>query len=187
MIPTSVSNTRSLMVLKTSRELRLATVATGVLANDSDPDGDTLSVTVDEDPTNGTLILNEDGSFTYTHDGNETTSDSFTYTVTDSNGVSTTAVVELTIAPVNDAPTTTDVVLDSIAEDSVREITAAELLANASDVDGDILNVTSLTIADGNGTLISTGDGIWEYTPANNDNSNVTFSYTISDGVEDYR
>ena len=58
----------------------------GLLANDSDPDGDTLSVELLEGPTNGTLNLNSDGTFSYEHDGSENFSDAFTYVVTDADG-----------------------------------------------------------------------------------------------------
>ena len=55
----------------------------------------------------------------------------------------------------------------AIAEDSgARLITQAELLANASDVDGDPLTAINLAIASGNGTLVDNGNGTWSYTPA---------------------
>ena len=65
---------------------------------------------------------------------------SFSYTISDNgaapNSVAGTATLDIT--PVNDAPTTSAVTLAAIAEDSgARIITSAELLANASDVDGD--------------------------------------------------
>ncbi|WP_071673443.1 cadherin-like domain-containing protein [Nioella nitratireducens] len=62
-------------------------------------------------------------------------------------------------------------------------ITSAELLANASDIDGDALSVTGLSIATGNGTLADNGDGTWTYTPAANDDTGVTFAYSVSDGT----
>ncbi len=80
-----------------------ADAASGVLANDTDADGDPLTAAVGTGVSNGTLALAADGSFTYTHDGSETTSDSFTYSVSDG---STTDVgsVSITITPVNDPP-----------------------------------------------------------------------------------
>ncbi len=89
----------------------------------------------------------------------------------------------LDITPVNDAPTTSPVTLAPIAEDSgARLITQAELLANATDVDGPSLTATGLTISSGAGSLIDNGDGTWTYTPALNDDTSVSFSYTITDG-----
>ena len=64
----------------TSRRQRL-------LANDSDPEDDTLSITAVSSAVNGTVTLSEDkATVTYAHDGSETTSGSFTYTVSDGGG-----------------------------------------------------------------------------------------------------
>ncbi|MFZ3260033.1 MAG: retention module-containing protein, partial [Thiobacillus sp.] len=88
------------------------------------------------------------------------------------------------VTPLNDAPTTSAVTLAAIAEDSgARTITQAELLANAADIDGDTLAASGLAISAGDGTLVDNGNGTWSYTPASNDDSNVSFSYTISDGA----
>lgn len=89
---------------------------------------------------------------------------------------------DLTITPVNDAPTTALVTLAAIGEDSgVRIITQAELLANASDVESDALAVSDVAIASGNGSLVNNGNGTWTYTPALNDDTSVSLSYTITD------
>ena len=73
--------------------------------------------------------------------------------------------------------------LAPLAEDGgPRLITNAELVANASDIDGDPLTAIGLAIASGNGTLVDNGNGTWTYTPAANDSSSVSFSYTIGDG-----
>ena len=72
----------------------------------------------------------------------------------------------------------------AIAEDSgARLITQAELLANATDVDGPPLTAINLAIASGNGTLVNNGNGTWSYTPALNDDTAVTFSYAVTDGI----
>ena len=97
---------------------------------------------------------------------------------------STVTDVRLIEQNLNDnVPTTTPVTLAAITEDSgMRLITQAELLANASDIDGQTLTANSLTIASGKGDLIDNGNGTWTYTPAGNDDTNVTFSYTVTDG-----
>ena len=78
---------------------------------------------------------------------------------------------------------TTPVTLAAIAEDSgARLITQAELLANATDVDSPSLTITGLSIASGTGTLVDNVNGTWTYTPALNDDTAVTFSYTVTDG-----
>ena len=74
--------------------------------------------------------------------------------------------------------------LAAIAEDSgARLITQAELLSNATDVDGDVLTAQNLSISAGSGTLVDNLDGTWSYTPALNDDTAVSFSYDITDGT----
>ena len=79
-------------------------VSGDVLANDTDLDGDPLTAVLEIGPANGTLALNEDGSFTYTPDADFTGTDSFTYTVTDADGDGDSASVTITVNAVNDAP-----------------------------------------------------------------------------------
>ena len=90
----------------------------------------------------------------------------------------------LAITDVNDAPVAVPVTLAAIAEDSgTRLITQAELLAGVSDVDGPGLSITALSIQSGQGSLVNNNNGTWSYTPALNDDTGVTFSYTASDGT----
>ncbi len=78
--------------------------ASTLLANDSDPDDDTLVITAVSDASSGSVILSEDGeTVTYTHNGFETTSGGFTYTVSDGSATDTATVV-ITVTPVNDPP-----------------------------------------------------------------------------------
>ena len=74
-----------------------------VLTNDSDSDGDTLSVSSFTQASHGAVTYNSNGTFTYTPASNYSGSDSFTYTVSDGNGGSDTATVSLTVISVNDA------------------------------------------------------------------------------------
>jgi VCBS repeat-containing protein len=94
------------------------------------------------------------------------------------------ALYDVASNTVHHSPTTSPVTLSPIAEDSgARLITQAELLANASDVDGPALSAINLAIATGNGSLIDNGDGTWSYTPAPNDDTAATFSYQVTDGI----
>ena len=99
--------------------------------------------------------------------------------------MATSATLDITpVSETNLPPVTTPVTLVAIAEDSgPRLITQAELLANATDVDGPSLTAINLAISSGNGTLVSNGNGTWSYTPAANDDTAVTFSYAVTDGV----
>ncbi len=137
----------------------------------------------------GTFTVTADGVWTYSLDNSNTTvnglntidSLSDTFVVRSADGTEQTITVA--INGNNDAPITTPVTLSAIAEDSgVRLITQAELLANASDVDSPSLSASNLTIASGKGSLINNGDGTWNYTPAADDDTEVTFSYQVTDG-----
>src|SRR6267378_3869425 len=94
-----------------------------------------------------------------------------------SSSTSTTLTVD-TIAP----PVATPVTLVAGTEDTAYTITAATLLAGATDVDGPSLSITSVNVASGGGNLVNNGNGTWSYTPAVNYNGPVSFSYTASDG-----
>ena len=76
----------------------------GVLANDTDVDNDNLDVFEFTAPANGALVENDDNTFTYTPNLNFNGADSFTYTLSDGNGGSDTASVNISVNPVNDPP-----------------------------------------------------------------------------------
>ena len=110
----------------TDEDNPVTVAAPGVLSNDSDPDvGDTLTVTaVDTSGTIGEVsVWDPDGSFNYDPDGQfeylqagVSTTDSFTYTVSDGNGGTDTATVTITINGVNDTPTGITLDNSSVAE-----------------------------------------------------------------------
>ncbi len=87
----------------------LTVPAPGVLDGDTDPEGDTpITALLVTGPTNATsFTLNPDGSFTYTHNGSETITDSFTYRAVANGLQSAVATVTITITPVNDPPAIT--------------------------------------------------------------------------------
>jgi hypothetical protein len=90
-----------------SEDELLTVSASGVLGNDSDPEGDTLRAVLVSGPSNGTLVLSTNGGFVYTPATNFNGSDSFTYRATDGMTNSGVATVNLTVTPVNDAPSFT--------------------------------------------------------------------------------
>ncbi len=155
-----------------------------LLANASDIDSAGLSATgLSIAAGGGTLVNNGNGTWSYTPALNDDTSVSFDYSVSDGTAFAAGSAA-LDITPVNDAPVSSPVTLAAIAEDSgARLITQAELLANASDIDSAGLSATGLSIAAGQGTLVNNGNGTWSYTPALNDDSAVSFSYSVSDGT----
>ena len=76
--------------------------AAGVLANDSDPDGDPITAFIVGQPDNGAVSLNDDGSFTYTPDTDFSGPDAFTYQVSDSQSTSNLATVRIDVDPSGD-------------------------------------------------------------------------------------
>ncbi len=187
------------------------TIIIDVLANDSDADNDDLTIISFTQPTNGTLVLNSDGTFTYTPFGDYNGPDSFTYTISDGNGGTSTATVNITVTPVNDAPIATDNTGE--ATESGYEEAGANAMGNVitddngAGVDSDIDNPASdLFVASVNGTSVSgetavqglygtlyiSEDGSYRY-EIDNENPDVqalnfedrlseSFEYTLSDG-----
>jgi len=183
-------------LLQTSEDTPLVIDAATLLANDTDIDTAHANLFIASvvSGTNGTAVLSADHTtVTFTPTANYSGPADFTYTISDGVLISNSATVKLNVAPVNDAPTTTPVTLTAIAEDSgARIITAAELLGNASDIENNTLSVSNVLISSGNGTLTDLHNGTWSYAPVLNDDSSVSFSYTITDngttnGVSDPR
>ena len=152
-----------------------------LLANDSDPEDDTLTITAVDSAVNGTVTLSEDkATVTYAHDGSETTSGSFTYTVSD--GVaSDTATVEVTFMPVNDAPIAADDTA-TIAEGSAVSIPASTLLANDSDAEDDALTITAVGSAVNGTATLSEDKATVTYAHDGSEITSGSFTYTVSDG-----
>jgi Ca2+-binding RTX toxin-like protein/3',5'-cyclic AMP phosphodiesterase CpdA len=97
-----------------------------------------------------------------------------------SQGVSFDDVVVTKLRP--EAPMISgDVVLPALAEDGSTILTAAQLLANARDGNGDVLTVVDLAAS--SGTLVRTGEGSWRFTPTADDDGAVTFTYGVRDGT----
>lgn len=167
-----------------------------VLTNDSDPDGDPLSVLLEAGPTNGSLILNADGTFDYTPDPDFNGTDSFTYILSD--GLLTSpATVTITVDPVNDAPVLATNAGVRVNQGETVVLGTADLLS--TDVDntaGDLTYSLDQLPADGTLFLGATALGVGEsFTQADIDAGLVSyqhggvaqdpsdsFSFTVSDG-----
>jgi hypothetical protein len=149
-------------------------VGVDVLSNDSDVDGDPLTVDAVTQGANGT-VATDGATVTYTPDPDWSGTDSFAYTVTD-GVLSDTATVTVAVGPVNDPPVAGDDAA-SAAEDTAVVV---DVLANDSDVDGDSLSVQSVT--QGSHGLVATDGVTVTYTPDPDWHGTDTFSYTVSDG-----
>lgn len=189
--------------------------ANGLLSNDSDVNNDALTITgytisgVTGNQTVGSTVtiagkgdirINADGSYSFTPVANYSGPvPPITYTVSDGNGGTATAVLSITVTPVNDAPTASPDT-KTISENTVASGT---VIANDTDPDGDSLTVTGFTYSNGTstvtgtigssntitlngvtvGTLTLNANGTYSFTPASNYSGTVpVFNYTISDG-----
>ncbi|HHF0551141.1 TPA: tandem-95 repeat protein [Vibrio antiquarius] len=149
-----------------------------LLSNVDIDDADTLIVTnVTIESGNGTLIDNNDGSWTYIPEADDDTEVSFSYDIIDDDGGVINGTANLDIKPVNDAPIATN---DAIQTDEDSQV-VIDVLANDSDIEGDDLSITSASVSEEQG-IVEIVDGKFVFTPAENFNGNATISYTISDG-----
>ena len=120
-----------------------------VTSNDSDPESPTLTYTIANPPIEGDLNLNLDGTFSYTPDENFHGTVSFDYTVTDDEGESDSATVNILVNPVNDDPIAEDD-FETTTEDNIVNV---PLMTNDHDADGNPLTVTEI-----NGVSILAGE-----------------------------
>ncbi|ENU6328644.1 tandem-95 repeat protein, partial [Vibrio parahaemolyticus] len=149
-----------------------------VLGNDTFESTDkVVSLDAENGPKNGTVIVNNDGTVTYTPDDNYVGEDTFTYIVT-SGGMSESTTVEVNVTPVNDAP----VAKDDIATTQEDTAVTIDVLPNDTDVDGDKLSIQSATVPEAQGK-VEIVDGKLVFTPAENFNGDAEITYTLTDGA----
>src|SRR5581483_9614408 len=122
-----------------------------VLTGDSDPQGLPLTASLVSGPSHGSVTVNADGSFSYTPGHNFSGADAFTYAASDGSQ-SASAVVQVTVTPVNQPP----VALDDSAVTRAGRPVAVNVLANDCDPEGDPLTVQSFT-QPGHGTVSGAG------------------------------
>jgi VCBS repeat-containing protein len=174
--PVAVADTR------TTNEDTVLSGAT-VLGNDSDPDSGTITAVLDSQPARGTLVLNANGTFTYTPLLNDNGSVSFSYHASDGTLSSNTVSVAITITAVNDAPVA---VADSAttAEDNALVVAAPGLRSNDTDVDTALASlVASIVSQPVHGTAVVNGNGSYTFTPTLNYNGPDSFTYRVFDGA----
>ena len=151
-----------------------------VLANDTDPENDALSVTGFSEPSHGAAVVNPDGTITYSPASNYSGSDSFTYTASDGNGGSAIAAVYITVTAVNDPPAAVDDLLTVLEDGPAGSV---NVLTNDSDVEGNALTVTGYTQPAHGSVMEDESPGVLTYTPtSSNYNGPDAFTYTVSDG-----
>ncbi len=156
-----------------------------VLGNDSDVDGDPVTVTAVTQGAHGSVAIISGGTgVSYTPAANFFGSDSFTYTIGDGHGNSDTATVNVTVYNVNDAPVAGP---DSYATDSntTLNVAARGVLANDSDIDSPVLTAVIVSGSGPNhGSLTLNANGSFSYTPAHDYTGADSFSYQAFDGID---
>ncbi len=187
----------------TAEDGTLIVGGSGVLKNDTDGNGDLLSVSLSSGPSNGTLTLLSNGRFTYTPNADFKGTDSFIYQVSDGNGGFDLAAVTLTVTAVNDAPVLTTPGTIAVTEDTATKISGISV----ADVDVGTGTITvtlgvlsgGLSAASGGGVAVTgsassltlsgtladinafLGGSNVTYTPALNNDADVSLSVTVND------
>ena len=158
-------------------------VSGNVLVNDYDLDGDPISVTSNTDPSNGTLVINPDGTYTYTPNPGFEGEDSFEYTICDNGSPALCDTAVVTIYVISDNGNIT-VANDDAYYGEVEATIVGNVLDNDNDPEGDLQSVTSTpTPVSGplNGTVTLNSDGSFVYTPNPGFTGTDQFVYSIID------
>lgn len=159
----------------------VVSAAAGLLANDSDVEGDRLDAVLVSGPAHGELAISDDGSFRYVPDGNYSGDDLFTYRATDGLGNSAVAQVRLRVAAVNDPPVGADDSYPVSPGEPLVVSAAAGVLANDRDPEGDPL--TAAVVAPPlHGSLDLRADGSFQYTSSAGFSGPDWFTYRVRDG-----
>jgi subtilisin len=153
-------------------------VSISIKSNDSDPDGDPISVSSVGTPTTGTAALDPSGNaILYTPPPNANGTASFVYSLSDGRGGSDTATVTVTITAVNDAPVAVN---DSATTAQGTSVTVS-VLTNDTDIDSSTLSVASASDPP-HGTVVVNGNGTITYTPDAGYSGSDAFGYAATDG-----
>jgi hypothetical protein len=149
------------------------------LVNDSDVEGDPLTIVSVTQPQHGSVVITGGGTgLSFQPAANFHGATSFSYTTSDGQGGTATATVEVIVTSVNDPPVALDDAA-TVAEDAAA--TAIAVLANDSDIDDDTLAIESVTQPT-QGTVVITGGGTGlTFQPAAGFSGTASFTYTIFD------
>ncbi|MEW8470659.1 MAG: Ig-like domain-containing protein, partial [Candidatus Thiodiazotropha sp.] len=180
---TPVANADSITLAEGGTATALAGGSTTVLDNDTGLGDTPVTVSLVADAVNGTLILNGDGTFSYTHDGSENFTDSFTYRVSDNDGEISDATVSINVTPVSDATPVANADSITVAEGGTTATLDGgfSTLLNNDTAPGDTPVAVSLVADVTNGALTLNGDGTFSYTHDGTENFSDSFSYRITD------
>ncbi|GAA0691539.1 NEW3 domain-containing protein [Marinobacterium maritimum] len=171
-------NTAPVATNDTASTTENTAVTIDVLSNDSDADGDSLSIS-SISGVNGSATITSTGAIRFTPANGFTGTETFNYSVSDGKGGSDTATVSVnvTAASTNSAPVALD---DNATSDGSSSVTIT-VLGNDYDPDGDRIQITSVS-QPAKGAVRINADGTLTFTPAKNFRKGDSFGYRISDG-----
>lgn len=159
-----------------------ALAGASILGNDSDPDGDpiTLNTSPIQETTNGALTLNADGTFSYVPQSGFVGQDAFRYRICDSGSPALCDEAQVSIAVVeqNAPPAAND---DYYTVEKNSQNQRFGVLDNDTTESGETLTISTVTAPNRGGTVTIAG-GQLSYTPATEFTGEEQFSYTVDDG-----
>jgi gliding motility-associated-like protein len=158
-------------------------ITSDLLNNDFDVDSDTITINTTplSNPLNGTVVINPDGTFTYTPDSGFIGMDAFTYQICDTLGLCDTALVTIDVIPNNPDNNAPDAVDDANVT-TVNTPVSGNVLPNDTDPDNDPLTVTPATFNTPNGQVTVLPNGNYTYTPNPGYTGPDNFVYEVCDG-----
>ena len=172
----------------TDEDTPLNQPAPGVLANDTDPDGDALTAALVDNVAHGNLTFRPDGSFTYTPNANFFGTDTFTYKANDGAADSGVTKVTITVNPVNDPPTVEVATGGTCGQSNERRAT---INLTVEDVDNPVTGLT-LSASSSNTSLVRNEGVTFSGTGANRTmtvialdkrSGTADITVTVSDGT----
>jgi len=156
-----------------------STTSINVIANDTDADGDNLTLVAISTSGGGSIAINADNvSVDYTPVSNFYGTETIIYSVFDGTFLNTSGTLTVTVTSVNDAPVG---VADAETISANAELTTIDVISNDTDIEADTLTITEVSTS-GSGTVVITSNKI-DYTPGANYIGTENISYSISDGT----
>ncbi|MDG2840072.1 tandem-95 repeat protein, partial [Vibrio parahaemolyticus] len=153
-----------------------------ILANASDIEGDVELVGISYDGPDGIFTVNDDGTCSFAPNENFNGQVQLDVTIRDEDGAEVDTVINVNVLPINDAPVSGDLAY-GVDEDGAITLSQEQLLSQASDIEGDDLTASDLTV-DGNATVTANDDGSFTITPDADFNGDIDIQFNITDGTD---
>ncbi|MCQ9090957.1 tandem-95 repeat protein, partial [Vibrio alginolyticus] len=153
-----------------------------LLANSSDIEGEVALDSVSYSGSEGIFTDNGDGTFSFAPNQNFNGEVNLDVVVVDEDGATASTTANIDVLPINDAPVSGDLAY-SVDEDNSITLSQEQLLAQATDVEGDALTASNLVV-DGDATVTANDDGSFTITPDANFNGDIDITFDINDGSD---